>query len=79
MKRVFQARVLWTLAHGTVGPTFRLGLSASVISFWKRPHRHAQRYVSVVISGPVKLRMKRNHLHALRHGCLLPTELEIPL
>lgn len=76
---VFRARVLWTLAHGTAVPTFRLGLSIAVISFWKRPHRHAQRCVSVVISGPVKLTMKRNHPSVLYHDCLSPTEPEIPL
>lgn len=34
---VFWARVLWTLAHETVVPTFRLGLSTSVHFFLETP------------------------------------------
>lgn len=43
-----------------VSPPFRMGLSSSVISFWRYSNRHAQRYVSMVILDSVKLTLRLN-------------------
>lgn len=61
------ASLLFCPARGMVTPTFRLSLPFSIKFFWKCPHKHAQRRVSIVILNPINLTVEINcyrHLHA---------------
>lgn len=48
-------------AHEMVWATSRVGLPSSGKTFWKHPHRHIERFVSIATLNPLRLTVEINN------------------